>query len=207
MEDRSEKNRTAENRSEDLFRELGNIGAGSSMTSLAHMIGRQVHGSLPVILSAEYGSMMDWFGRTEENVVGVLVPFSGDLSGLLLQVYRKDMVKAILKGLYGSEADKSEMDGSLLNLLRETANITASSYLTALASYGDWRLDVLDSAVSMDMAGSIITEFSGMAAALGENCCVGNRFGTDGKDRESCMLLVLPRQTENSFMEVLGVQR
>ena len=193
------------NQAEDLFREIGNIGAGSSMASLAHMIGRKVYGPPPAVLNAEYGKLMEWFGRTDENVVGVLVPFSGDLKGLLLQIYRKSMVQAILKGLMGSGADKSEMDGSLLELLRETANIMASSYLTALASYADCRVDVLGSAVSMDMAGSIFTEFSGAAASIGDICCIGNRFHADGEEGESCTILAIPRTAEPYFMEALGV--
>lgn len=191
---------------EDIFREIGTIGAGSSMASLAHMIGREMRCSSPVILKMEYDEMADWFGLADESVVGVLIPFTGDIRGMLLQIYRKNVVKVILEGLLDRELNQGEMDGSFLELLRETANIMASSYLTAVAVYSDCRVQVLGSAVSMDMAGSIFTEFCGTAISFGDVCCIGSRFCEREGNRESCMLLVLPKKAEQYFVKALGVQ-
>ncbi len=52
-----------------------------------------------------------------ENVVAVLIPFAGDINGMLLQIY-KEMKDVILRKLLGTEQVPEEMDGQMLDLLR-----------------------------------------------------------------------------------------
>lgn len=177
---------------EETLLEMGNIGTGSSMASLAHMIGEKVRYASPVIKAVDYDGLAEWIGLAEENVVAVLIPFAGDIDGMLLQIYKESMCRVILKKLLDTENVPREMDGRMLDLLRETANIMASSYLTALSACAELRITLFDSAVSMDMTGAIVTALIGTASgAFPEGICIGNNFSTVSESEENCLLMVL----------------
>ncbi len=72
----------------DVLREICNIGVGSCMTSLSHMIGREVHYSVSYASElGNYGDMTDWFTRPDQYVAGVTVPFEGDIDGAVLLIF------------------------------------------------------------------------------------------------------------------------
>lgn len=207
MEHGTDKKKISELQMKDVFLEIGNIGSGSCMAALSHMIGREVRYSFPVVMELNYDRIAEWFGPEEENVVGVLNPLSGDISGMFLQVYKKEMVSAILEGVLDRKPDQEELDGRMLDLLREIANITASSYLTALSSYTDCRIDLLDSAVSMDMEGAIVTELIGAAShTFGRALCIGSRFLAGCEQGESCMLAIFREESIKRLIKAMEVE-
>lgn len=186
--------------------EMGNIGTGSSMASLSHIIGEKVCYAPPVMKTVDYDSLAEWIGRAEENVAAILIPFTGDISGMLLQVYKEEMIDWILRKMLDTEKVPEEMDGQMLDLLRETANIMASSYLTGLSSCAGLRITLSDSAVSMDMTGAIITALIGTAAGMFPGgICIGNNFSIAEAEQESCMLMVLREDSISEIMNAVEV--
>ncbi len=189
----------------DVFQEIGNVGTGSCMASLSHMIGEEVRYSPPQLIELEYGSLSEWFGNAGESVVGVLVPFDGDIRGMILHIYRNGMVRSILEGVLGEHSGEGELDGQRLDLLREVGSIAASTYLTSLALYTDCRLALSSAAVSMDMAGAIVTELIGAAGLSEETLCIGNHFQAKGREEASHMLVIMQAQSARKFVEALEV--
>lgn len=189
----------------DVFCEIGNIGTGAGMASLSHIIGAEVNYSPSVVTAGEYDGLLSWFGDAGASIAAVLTPFCGDIRGMVLQIYERDMVKTLLEGILEREIGNSGLDGRLLDILREIANITASSYLTALSSCSGCRIDVLEAAVSMDMVGAIITELLGADESYGESLCIGNRFSVNGTGG-SHILILLHRESVWQLMESLEVE-
>lgn len=186
--------------------EMGNIGTGSSMASLSHIIGEKVCYAPPVMKRVDYDGLAEWIGYAEENVVAVLIPFAGDINGMLLKIYKEEMKDVILRKLLGTEQVPEEMDGQMLDLLRETANIMASSYLTGLSACAGLRIILADSAVSMDMTGAIITSLIGTAAgSFPGGICIGNNFSTEASLQECCMLMVLREDSVSEIMKAVEV--
>lgn len=190
---------------EDVFREIGNVGTGRCMASLSHMIGMEVSYSSPELIEMDYKSLSDWFGCADEHVVGVLIPFEGDIQGSVLQIYKDDMVRAILEGVLGQSVGQEELNGRLLDLLREVANITASTYLTTLASYTGCRILLSGAAVSMDMAGAIVTELIGTASMSEATLCIGNRFFVQDEAVDSRLLVNFQEASVRRFLDALEV--
>lgn len=190
---------------EDVFREIGNVGTGRCMASLSHMTGMEVNYSLPELMEMDYKGLTDWFGCTGENVVGVLIPFDGDIQGAVLQIYKEEMVRSVLEGVLGQNVGQEGLDGRLLDLLREVANITASTYLTAVAAYTGCRFLLSGSAVSMDMAGAIITELVGSSSMSDVTLCIGNHFYVQGDGVDSSMLVTFRESSMRQFLEALEV--
>ena len=196
----------SKNQVDDIVSEIGNIGAGSCMASLSHMTGKRVVYSAPVVMEMDYSRVADWFGPADENVVGVMVPFSGDITGLLLQVYKMDMVSVILESVLERRPRQGELDGRNLDLLKEIANITSSIYLTSLSSCAGCKIDVQDSAVSMDMEGAIVTELIGAAAnTCGMAVCIGNKFHIGEGAGESCLCMILHEDSVKWFIDAMEV--
>lgn len=191
--------------SNDVLLEIGNVGTGSCMASLSHMIGEDIRYSPPELIRMEYDSFSDWFGNVGESVVGVLTPFDGDIQGMVLQIFRDDMVRSVLEGVLGQEQGYGELDGQCLDLLREVANIMASTYLTVLASYAGSRITLSGAAVSMDMVGAIITELIGVSGLPEEMLCIGNHFLVGTKTEDSHMMVMMQKQSARKFLEALEV--
>ena len=100
-----------------LFLELGNVGTGSAMTSLSNMLGTELIYTPPKLLEVRYEDLSRWFVESEENVAGVLVPFEGEISGFLIQIYRVSTAKKILGILLGPEHEEEralDREGSFL---------------------------------------------------------------------------------------------
>ena len=192
---------------ESLFLELGNVGTGSAMTSLSNMLGTELIYTPPELFEMRYEDLSRWFLDPEESVVGVLVPFEGEASGLLIQIYRLSTAKKILNGLLGPNRDEErELDREGVDLLHEISNIMTSSCLLALSSYTESRIRVLESAVSVDMAGSILTELFGTAAEVcGAGVGIGVCFGLDGGDPGNRILIILRNDSMARFLEELEV--
>ena len=186
--------------------EMGHNGTGSSMASLSHIIGEKVCYAPPVMKTVDYDGLAEWIGYAEENVAAVLIPFTGDINGMLLQIYKEEMTDVILRKLLNTEQVSGEMDGQMLDLLKETANIMASSYLTGLSACVGLRITLSDSAVSMDMTGAIITALIGTAAGtFPGGICIGNNFSTAEAEQKSCMLMVLREDSISEIMKAVEV--
>ncbi|WP_181995711.1 chemotaxis protein CheC [Clostridium sp. AM58-1XD] len=189
----------------DILREISNIGIGSCMTSLSHIIGKEVHYSVSCVSELEnYGDMMEWFKRADEHVAGVSVPFNGDIAGSILLIYQPSMADTILTEIFGSIPKWGSMNNEMLDMIQETANIMASSYLSSLSAYTSWHIQAGCSAASTDMVGAMIGEIAGMAVKADNHVlCIGSRFGTEPDSQENCMMMMLYEHSIPGFLEAL----
>ena len=144
----------------DVFRELGNIGAGNATTSLAKMLDKRMDMSIPRAQLVPFNQITDILHGPETIVVGVMIAMSGDLKGFILLVMEfQDAVEmtGILTGNKLQNAtidDLSEMD---LSAIEEVANILIGSYLSAISSMT--QLTIMPSVPDLviDMAGAIMS--------------------------------------------------
>lgn len=190
----------------DVFCEMCNIGIGSSMTALSQIIGHDIGYTVPDVDGIEnYDGMKHWYLKADEYVAGVSLPFDGDIEGMILIIYHVSMVREILEPVFDKPAGLKEISSEMLDMVRETGNLMASSYLSALSVYTMWHLNAGKSAVSMDMAGSMIGEAAGIVSSSDQNVfCIGSRFGLKELEKESCMLLMVKEHSMPEFIETLG---
>lgn len=188
---------------DDIFNEIGNVGIGSCMASLSHIMRREVSYSHPEFLHPDYEAVSGMLGRVDESVVGIMVNFKGDVEGKILIFFKTSLTKSILEGMMGGKKEMAELDGPMLDMLKEAANIMACSYLTALASYAVCEIQVEAAAVSADMAGSILAE---AAAWMTEGAvCIGSLFGAERAPRDSFMMVLLYEHSVPEFLKSLEV--
>lgn len=188
----------------DIFSELGNIGSGSCMASLSHIIGREVRYSKPELVNTDYESVSAGLGRTDESVAGVLVNYSGEIRGKCLIIFKASMVRAITEGILGAGRELQEFDGRMLDLLKEAANLMASSYLAAVSSYSSCRIHIEAAAVTSDMAGSILAEAA--AGMADHTVCIENLFGIEPDQMDSFMMVLMYEDSVSQFLKALEVE-
>ncbi|WP_024831355.1 chemotaxis protein CheC [Ruminiclostridium josui] len=142
----------------DVLREIGNIGAGNAVTSLAKMIDKKVDMAVPEVKIMGFDKVSQILGGEEILVVGILLNVTGDLTGNMMFILDINAARKLVNILLGSN-DETNLDFNELELsaLKEIGNILTASYLSALA--GLTNLKILPSVpeLAIDMAGAILS--------------------------------------------------
>ena len=142
----------------DVLREIGNIGAGNAVTSLAKMIDKKVDMAVPEVKIMGFDRVSQILGGEEILVVGILLNVTGDITGNMMFILDINAARKLVNILLGNH-DETNLDFNELELsaLKEIGNILTASYLSALA--GLTNLKILPSVpeLAIDMAGAILS--------------------------------------------------
>lgn len=142
----------------DVMRELGNIGAGNAATALADMLMTPIDISVPVVRILDYETAMEEMGGPEMMIVGLLLSFEGDIHGMIMFLLEKDFTHMTLNTLLGQEIGSfQEIDETGYSALQEVANIMAGSYVNAIASMTNMRIELSVPDMCIDMLGAILS--------------------------------------------------
>jgi chemotaxis protein CheC len=142
----------------DVLREIGNIGAGNAVTSLAKMIDKRVDMAVPEVKIMGFDRVSQILGGEEMLVVGILLNVTGDITGNMMFILDVSAARKLVNILVGSnEITDLEFNELELSALKEIGNILTASYLSALA--GLTNLKILPSVpeLAIDMAGAILS--------------------------------------------------
>ncbi len=136
----------------DALREVTNIGAGNSATSLSMLLGTKIDMSVPNVNIIEFEELLNSY--KENEVVAVLVKVFDDIPGSILYVFEKDIaLKMISKMISKDEAALTEMGVSAIS---EIGNIIASSFMNSIANFTNLKATVSVPAVANDMLSAIL---------------------------------------------------
>lgn len=142
----------------DVMRELGNIGAGNAATAIADMLMTPIDISVPVVRILDYETAMEEMGGPEMMIVGLLLSFEGDIHGMIMFLLEKDFTHMTLNTLLGQEIGSfQEIDETGYSALQEVANIMAGSYVNAIASMTNMRIELSVPDMCIDMLGAILS--------------------------------------------------
>jgi len=146
----------------DVFKEIGNIGAGNAASALAGLLDKRISMSVPDASVVPFGEIVEVLNGPETLIAGVLVDVSGDLNGyILLMLGMEDAMSLIAYALDQPKRDTAAPGFELTELERDTlseiANILVGSFLSAISSFTG--LSVMPSVPQMaiDMLGAIIS--------------------------------------------------
>lgn len=191
----------------DAFQEMGNIGTGSALTALSHLLNESIVGNRLRVMNLDCVQLIDCFGQPDESAMGILFPFYGDISGMLLLVFQKEFVIRLLREVLDVEVSMDGLDEELLAVIREFASIMASSYFTAVSAYTRMRINISFPAISVDMVGSMITDTASWIVQVGkESVCVDSSFSQEGSKGVSHVVLMLHEKSTHDFLRALEVE-
>lgn len=144
----------------DVFKEIGNIGAGNATTSLGKMLDKRIGMNVPKASLVAFNNVSDVFGGPETMVVGVMVSMSGDIKGFIMLVMEfTDAIEmsSVLTGTDTENATVDTLNDMDLSALTEVANILIGSYLSAISTLSGLTIKPSVPDLVIDMAGAIMS--------------------------------------------------
>ena len=146
----------------DVFKEIGNIGAGHAASALATLLDRRISMSVPEASVLPFSDIVEVLDGPETLVTGLLVDVSGDLNGyILLLLAMEDAMAMVSQALGETARDTADPDFELTELekdaLLEIANILVGSFLSAITSFSGLGATPTVPQMSIDMLGAILS--------------------------------------------------
>lgn len=158
----------------DVFKEIGNIGAGHAASALASLLDRRIAMSVPDASVVPFNDIVNVLDGPETLVAGVLIDISGDLNGFILLLMSMDDAMAMVsKALDEPLRDTTDPAFKLTEMecdtLLEIANILVGSFLSAITSFSGLSTTPSVPQLSIDMLGAIISVATIEYGAIGES--------------------------------------
>jgi len=191
----------------DVLRELGNIGAGNAATSLASMLNRPVGITVPTVKILSFTEVTDALGGPENMIIGLLLTFEGDITGMIMFLMQQDFANMILGSLLGENPDDfSDMNEMCDSALREMSNIMASSYVNAVSQMTNMRINISVPSMCVDMAGAILSVPAIYFANISDKIILIEDQFESGEDHATSHVLLIPEvDSLKNIMTNLGI--
>ncbi|MBO8176552.1 chemotaxis protein CheC [Aeribacillus pallidus] len=144
----------------DILREIGNIGAAHAATALSQLLNQKIDMKVPNVNIVTFDEMMELAGGAENIVVSVFLRIEGDAPGSMFFILPLDQASQLIQQLTGDQTFSFEHPPYSeigLSAMQELGNILSGSYLSSLSDFTNLSLYPSVPALSVDMAGAIIS--------------------------------------------------
>ena len=190
----------------DVLKEIGNIGTGNAVSSLAAMVGRQIDIHLPQIKILGYNETPELVGGVEDVQVGILLDISGDLNGMFLFLLNERFTGVLMNALLGTGVDDiTRMDEMEKSAVCEIGNIMCCSYLNAMAKMMNLSVQVSVPDMCSDMVGAILSvpmiHFANLSDEL---LFIENTYSLGDEELVSYVLFLPEMDSLKKMFEALG---
>jgi len=184
----------------DAMRELTNVGSGTAATALSSMIGIPVDVDVPNALSLPLADAIDRAGPSDEEVVAIAIPVSGDLEAIVLILMKPATVETICRLLcVEPESDMSR------SALCEIGNILGASYMGALQTMSGLAIDLWPPEYVRDMLGAILGSALLGATDSGVALLLESRLTVDGQECSPSFMFIPTPAGVDRLLSSLGV--
>ena len=144
--------------SRDILKEIGNIGTGNAVTALPQMLMHPVDIAVPDLKILKYQEVCSLLDSADELQTGIMVGVGGEMEGMFLFLLSETFTMMVLNKILGEEEREFLNPGEMeRSLICELGNIMCGSYINALASVMDLKLEVSVPDVCIDMGGAILS--------------------------------------------------
>ena len=192
----------------DVLREIGNIGSGSAATALSTLLGAMVDISVPNVKCLDFAETINFMGGAEEIVIGLMLNFTGEISGLIMYILKKEFAQKVINAFYSKELDSlMDMDDMDKSAICEIGNIMAGSYVNALSALTGMEIDISVPEICVDMAGAILSVPAIQYATLGDKVLfIDDNFRISSGDIKSNMILIPEMDSLATLFGKLGIE-
>lgn len=142
----------------DIIREVGSIGTGNAAGALSGLLGTRVGISIPNVYDCSYDEATQVLGDPEKIVAGVISRMSGEIRGIMLFLFDLDYCSEILKYLMDRQiTDFFQLGEMEMSALNEVGNIMISTYVSAMCSLADMKVELSVPNTTVNMLGALIS--------------------------------------------------
>lgn len=192
---------------QDIFKEVGNIGAAHAATALSTLLGQPVEIEVPSAELEHFSTIIDRVGGAEAYTAGALLRFTGDIkASLLFLMPLQDAEKLISQLMQQPFQFFSEHHAIGVSAWEEIGNILIGAYARAISDWLDLSVHVTVPASAFDMVGAILevallesTKFGNMAVYI------DTRLSSLGNDLNGHLLLLPEADAFAAVFQRLGV--
>lgn len=190
----------------DILKEIGNIGAGNATTALSQMLGCKVDMKVPQVRLLEFGEVGAAMGGEEQIMAGIYLLVEGDITGSIMFLLQQDAAHELIGKLMGMPIDDTgQLSEIELSALMEIGNIITGAYLNSLSSLTNMKIYPSPPALSIDMAGAILSVPAIEFGALGDRILLIQSQFTDDKELDGYFILVPDLESYDKIMASLGM--
>ena len=191
----------------DVMKEISSIGTSHAATSLSKLLQKEIRISIPEVSILGYEETVERMGQMEELVAATLVQMSNEVNGLMLFVFEKDMMNAVLEKLIGKCYDSfEEIDELAYSALEEVGNIIICSYVNAFTQLVGVEIDLSVPSSTVNMLGGILTvPIAEYGYETDKLMYINAEFIMDGVRLSDGLLMLPDIESLNSILEKLGV--
>lgn len=143
----------------DILKEIGNIGAGNAATALSTLLNKKIDMNVPSVSVISFNEMMELAGGPENIIACVFLRIEGDAPGSMYFILSLEQSERFIHQITGDSNFSIESSSSdiAISALQELGNIMAGSYLSALSNFTNLNLFPTVPALSIEMAGAVIS--------------------------------------------------
>lgn len=188
----------------DVLKEIGNIGAGNATTALASLLQCKVDMRVPQVKLLEFSEVGALLGGEEAIMAGVYLAIEGDIQGSIMFLVKEDVAMHFVKKLMGDMAVDihGEMETSAL---KEISNIITGAYLNALSTLTNLKIYPSVPALTIDMAGAILSVPAIEFGALGDKLLLIQSQISDDIDIDGFFIMVPDMESYGKILSSLGL--
>ena len=190
----------------DLLKELGNIGTGNAVTSLAQMMNSPFDIENTTLRLVNYREVLQALNVTEEIQTGIIVEIFGKLKGIFLFLMNWAFTETILNAFLGEgERDMTQLEDMEISVLNELGNIMCGSYIRALSQLLNLDIDVSVPDLCIDMGGAILSVPLSRFLKVSDNVLLIENEFRMGDNLFTCRLLFMPEMDSlDTLLQALG---
>ena len=197
----------------DVFKEIGNIGAGNAASALGRLLGREIRMTVPesdVVPSRKVFSM---FSCPESLTASVLVEISNDLNGFILLVLDMNEAMTMICGALNEpvrilDENNFELSAKEQDTLVEISNIVVGSFISAISELTGLNIRPSVPLVTVDMFASIITVATAEYLQIGDDVLFfKTQFSERDGESTGHFLLIPDYSSYKILLNSLGLER
>lgn len=189
----------------DVLKEIGNIGAGNATTALAQLLNQKVDMKVPKVALLEFSEVGAAMGGEEQLMAGIYQLVEGDITGSIMFLLEEKSARTLVSSLMGtppSEGGFSEME---ISALKEIGNIITGSYLSSLSMLTNLKIISSIPAISIDMAGAIMSVPAIEFGALGDKILLIQTAFSDDVQLDGYFILVPDLESYDKILTSIGM--
>ncbi|MFA5657797.1 MAG: chemotaxis protein CheC [Oscillospiraceae bacterium] len=192
----------------DVLKEIGNIGSGSAASALSTLLNAFVDISVPSVKCLDFDETINFIGGAEELVIGLMIRFTGEISGIIMYILKKEFFQKVINAFYPKEIDDlTQLDDMDRSAVSEVGNIMAGSYVNAISSLSGLTIDISVPAICIDYAGAILSVPAVEYASLGDKVLfIDDNFKIESEDIKSNMILIPEMDSLTILFSKLGIE-
>ncbi|HHT98125.1 MAG TPA: chemotaxis protein CheC [Clostridiales bacterium] len=196
----------------DVFRELGNIGAGNAVTALSKLTNLRIDMAVPTVSFLEFNEIAEKVGGADKDIAGILINLSGDIEGMMMYILSTKATRSLVNLMMGSftttalNEDIENYSDIELSALKEVGNIISGAYLSSLSALTNLTIITSVPYLSIDMAGAVLSVPAIEFGKISDKALlIDTEFGTSDNSVNGYFVLIPSLDSYGVILKSLGL--